>query len=110
LRAPRSSHVHRPTLSHSYSLHDDLPISAATTVRKVRASSVSMMHRRVVAEIHRPAARSQPAGRFDSIGDARTPLSVTIMSIGMRSEEHTSELQSRENLVCRLLLEKKTIQ
>src|SRR5690606_40920848 len=25
----------------------------------------------------------------------------------MRSEEHTSELQSRENLVCRLLLEKK---
>src|SRR5690606_41214833 len=28
-------------------------------------------------------------------------------SIGFRSEEHTSELQSRENLVCRLLLEKK---
>src|SRR5690606_40450045 len=30
------------------------------------------------------------------LGDRRT----------MRSEEHTSELQSRENLVCRLLLEK----
>src|SRR5690606_41247708 len=28
-------------------------------------------------------------------------------SNGSRSEEHTSELQSRENLVCRLLLEKK---
>src|SRR5690606_39669230 len=28
----------------------------------------------------------------------------------LRSEEHTSELQSRENLVCRLLLEKKKIQ
>src|SRR5690606_41637257 len=28
-------------------------------------------------------------------------------SFGPRSEEHTSELQSRENLVCRLLLEKK---
>src|SRR5690606_39757001 len=27
----------------------------------------------------------------------------------VRSEEHTSELQSRENLVCRLLLEKKKI-
>src|SRR5690606_41940117 len=26
--------------------------------------------------------------------------------VGLRSEEHTSELQSRENLVCRLLLEK----
>src|SRR5690606_40761519 len=28
---------------------------------------------------------------------------------GTRSEEHTSELQSRENLVCRLLLEKKKV-
>src|SRR5690606_41277142 len=27
----------------------------------------------------------------------------------LRSEEHTSELQSRENLVCRLLLEKKKV-
>src|SRR5690606_41019114 len=27
--------------------------------------------------------------------------------VNIRSEEHTSELQSRENLVCRLLLEKK---
>src|SRR5690606_41523120 len=27
--------------------------------------------------------------------------------VGRRSEQHTSELQSRENLVCRLLLEKK---
>src|SRR5690606_41119686 len=31
-------------------------------------------------------------------------------SSGARSEEHTSELQSRENLVCRLLLEKKNNQ
>src|SRR5690606_40061278 len=29
------------------------------------------------------------------------------VSVQSRSEEHTSELQSRENLVCRLLLEKK---
>src|SRR5690606_39387444 len=32
---------------------------------------------------------------------------VKTMSVPIRSEEHTSELQSRENLVCRLLLEKK---
>src|SRR5690606_40105462 len=32
---------------------------------------------------------------------------IDIVEIGRRSEEHTSELQSRENLVCRLLLEKK---
>src|SRR5436309_9338260 len=32
---------------------------------------------------------------------------ATAPRCGSRSEEHTSELQSRENLVCRLLLEKK---
>src|SRR5690606_41046798 len=34
-------------------------------------------------------------------------IATLITSIYVRSEEHTSELQSRENLVCRLLLEKK---
>src|SRR5690606_39784282 len=34
-------------------------------------------------------------------------LKRSIMDALPRSEEHTSELQSRENLVCRLLLEKK---
>src|SRR5690606_41484662 len=32
---------------------------------------------------------------------------ATAATPDVRSEEHTSELQSRENLVCRLLLEKK---
>src|SRR5690606_41978683 len=32
---------------------------------------------------------------------------LLVAAMGIRSEEHTSELQSRENLVCRLLLEKK---
>src|SRR3712207_7019110 len=31
-----------------------------------------------------------------------------VADVGARSEEHTSELQSRQYLVCRLLLEKKT--
>src|SRR5690606_41468159 len=35
------------------------------------------------------------------------PLRPYNQGYGLRSEEHTSELQSRENLVCRLLLEKK---
>src|SRR2546430_8299189 len=30
-----------------------------------------------------------------------------LQQLGLRSEEHTSELQSQSNLVCRLLLEKK---
>src|SRR5690625_3435850 len=39
------------------------------------------------------------------------PINVTLVGASMpiwRSEEHTSELQSRGQLVCRLLLEKKT--
>src|SRR5690606_40599032 len=35
------------------------------------------------------------------------PLALGAVLLAFRSEEHTSELQSRENLVCRLLLEKK---
>src|SRR3712207_7820635 len=34
---------------------------------------------------------------------------ITLFLLVMRSEEHTSELQSRQYLVCRLLLEKKKI-
>src|SRR5690606_41307953 len=38
----------------------------------------------------------------------RRPMSLSFHAwLRPRSEEHTSELQSRENLVCRLLLEKK---
>src|SRR5690606_42080253 len=41
-------------------------------------------------------------------GGARTSCRLRLCrSQSGRSEEHTSELQSRENLVCRLLLEKK---
>src|SRR5436309_6620673 len=36
-----------------------------------------------------------------------TGMDHTALAFAGRSEEHTSELQSRENLVCRLLLEKK---
>src|SRR5690606_39583426 len=35
------------------------------------------------------------------------PLFSCVLLPALRSEEHTSELQSRENLVCRLLLENK---
>src|SRR5438067_6808360 len=40
-------------------------------------------------------------------GDPRERLEVVKRSTSRRSEEHTSELQSRFDLVCRLLLEKK---
>src|SRR5690606_39562941 len=51
----------------------------------------------VVAELLRPPVRLVAGVDLFRIGEALIE----------RSEEHTSELQSRENLVCRLLLEKK---
>src|SRR5688572_32637708 len=45
----------------------------------------------------------QRALRIGQIHDSRPDLVRSMM----RSEEHTSELQSQSNLVCRLLLEKK---
>src|SRR5690606_41035471 len=50
-----------------------------------------------------PDASSQAAEDAPGTG----ALLATVPSESGRSEEHTSELQSRENLVCRLLLEKK---
>src|SRR5690606_42128719 len=51
------------------------------------------------------------AGESGSIGreeiEIINPAAAALRAEGWRSEEHTSELQSRENLVCRLLLEKK---
>src|SRR2546430_9784266 len=63
---------------YTLSLHDALPISSRLALTKV-------------------AAPLKPAVSF---------LEFTICR-SQRSEEHTSELQSQSNLVCRLLLEKK---
>src|SRR2546430_10036323 len=50
--------------------------------------------------------RSAALGR--DLGSARQMTANTTAPTGrLRSEEHTSELQSQSNLVCRLLLEKK---
>src|SRR3712207_7089673 len=51
-------------------------------------------------------------GELEEVGDAAGLLQVLVqLRAGaghLRSEEHTSELQSRQYLVCRLLLEKNT--
>src|SRR2546429_2588297 len=66
---------------YTLSLHDALPISSSR-IRPTRISIFSTM-----------PVRGMRASRW--------PLRL------LRSEEHTSELQSRLHLVCRLLLEKK---
>src|SRR2546422_5195453 len=45
--------------------------------------------------------------RLDELDRAGTPVDLHVVGKKGRSEEHTSELQSRLHLVCRLLLEKK---
>src|SRR3712207_6967785 len=47
------------------------------------------------------------ADRYDAASAAFDPVLADGARIAARSEEHTSELQSRQYLVCRLLLEKK---
>src|SRR5688572_31842035 len=86
------------THHHTLALHDALPILERTT-RSIRDTSVSNWL---------PREFSASAGRITAVeprcADYYSPdpgLTET------RSEEHTSELQSQSNLVCRLLLEKK---
>src|SRR3712207_8612311 len=55
------------------------------------------------ADAQRPLIRRLPP----AAGVERGPVQVDLAA-RQRSEEHTSELQSRQYLVCRLLLEKKT--
>src|SRR5690606_3768012 len=55
-----------------------------------------------------PDALSGQVALVERLGEAlRDADNFLGFTLGNRSEEHTSELQSRENLVCRLLLEKK---
>src|SRR3712207_9423674 len=82
---------------YTLSLHDALPISS-TRSRMVVSDSSSrgpMTRRDVTGEARHSSSRSliRPGGPTSEMPSAR-------------SEEHTSELQSRQYLVCRILLEK----
>src|SRR5690606_39449236 len=84
-----------PTDLYTLSLHDALPISTIPSTRVSRWVPTTRRDRR---SRRRDGKR---CGRAASGRPSRASRSAR------RSEEHTSELQSRENLVCRLLLEKK---
>src|SRR5260370_19224744 len=77
---------------YTLSLHDALPISSTWLPRSTRV-------------------RRQPVSRFSwsPRSTSRPRIERSSMGTCCRSEEHTSELQSHLNLVCRLLLEKKNI-
>src|SRR2546429_6364725 len=54
-------------------------------------------------------AKTEKRGEFRLVTRAAIAVTRHVSSARARSEEHTSELQSRLHLVCRLLLEKKKI-
>src|SRR5687768_18574293 len=78
---------------YTLSLHDALPISAGA---RTRARACARRHPR----------RGRRRGPHQRRSDPR-PAAADGGEFPPRSEEHTSELQSRLHLVCRLLLEKK---
>src|SRR3712207_8242087 len=83
---------------YTLSLHDALPISGI---------DVEPGRGQAQPQVDRPAAE---LGRGRQLGGAGQRLLAQVYGRGPaeeRSEEHTSELQSRQYLVCRLLLEKK---
>src|SRR5690606_4578085 len=87
------------------------PAAAAATVRsRYCASSSAATVRGVAPTALRRLARRWSRGARTAASEARVTSEAAASSpapMTRRSEEHTSELQSRENLVCRLLLEKK---
>src|SRR5690625_7093835 len=85
-----------PTPPYTLSLHDALPIS--TSLQRT-AQTVAQVESAV------EGLREKQAGLSTSI--EQSEKSFAGLNVEARSEEHTSELQSRGHLVCRLLLEKK---
>src|SRR5690606_41781260 len=89
------------TVLSSLSLHDALPIlSWFGSGRSADAASRSSTSRS-------SERRTSSASVAGSVSRSRAATRSRQPTPSSRSEEHTSELQSREKLVCRLLLEKK---
>src|SRR3712207_7361068 len=85
---------------YTLSLHVALPISLPPASRRLRSLRAALRSR-APARHPRPALSGSPSS-------ARAGSTRAGCGLLPRSEEHTSELQSRQYLVCRLLLEKKT--
>src|SRR3712207_7798111 len=60
-----------------------------------------------VLEVHDPALTIGEPAVLENLQQRVEHVRVRLLDLVERSEEHTSELQSRQYLVCRLLLEKK---
>src|SRR3712207_8446415 len=79
-----------------------------TTLFRSEDPRVLVVRRVEAVRVDRRGARLEPDARRPASGGDRLAERARGFDAG-RSEEHTSELQSRQYLVCRLLLEKKTL-
>src|SRR5207244_13344957 len=98
---------HAPSTPHvsTLSLHDALPILAVRLVVGADGRKRSHSFHRVLMRSPARLNYAQAQAAVDGWPDETTgPLLASVL----RSEEHTSELQSPDHLVCRLLLEKNT--
>src|SRR5690606_42015157 len=99
-----------PTDTSTLSLHDALPISIAVAAARLFGpvlASAAEGFWMLDAPINRASLlRSRLLAAVVLAGLAGSAAGALVAALTGRSEEHTSELQSRENLVCRLLLEK----
>src|SRR3712207_7939419 len=80
-------------------------LSPYTTLFRSPRKGVVPRHRRPVA-LQAPGQGVQVGHQDPRVGLALRPEALLDPEVELRSEEHTSELQSRQYLVCRLLLEK----
>src|SRR3712207_7480336 len=80
-----------------------------TTLFRSTGVAVSVTGSSAPAAVSVTGSSAAPAVSVTSAGTAVSAVvSTTVAAVSVaRSEEHTSELQSRQYLVCRLLLEKK---
>src|SRR5205085_10053747 len=89
------------------SLHDALPIFRTEVVPFTAADGMPLNLHHVTGE--RPASRGPVLLVHGAGVRANIFRAPERRTVDVRSEEHTSELQSQSNLVCRLLLEKKNL-
>src|SRR5690349_22143737 len=101
--------IRRPPSSTLFPLHDALPISVHTPVPQHPQLQLGSEPPKSGLGSEIPIPLTRRAFGPVAGGTQRPPPLVdpTDSGLGERSEEHTSELQSRRDLVCRLLLEKK---
>src|SRR2546430_10206934 len=99
-----------PTEFYPLPLPDALPISSIRLTVSARPASSTSATTTAAPSAARPSARARPMPLAPPVTTPTRPLNdSTAVSLCYwdyaRSEEHTSELQSQSNLVCRLLLE-----